>query len=307
MSLRTGGARPDGRTHRENLAILAELAAHARAGMPEMLQFGSLASAHQYLALYRLWRKHVPAGAEVLDWGAGNGHFSYFLARAGWRATGFSFLPFSYEPWLPKDAPYRFVPGSEREPVKLPFADGSFDAVASIGVLEHVRETGGDEAASLAEIARVLRPGGTFVCWHFPNRWSWIDLVARQVPGKHRHLYRYTSGDVRRLVAGAGLELVETRRYGVIPRNTVHRLLGPARDAAWAAALWNAVDGALAWPLNGIAQNHCFVARRSGRIVSGRAVLAGARELARGLRKAPAPAGGGASFADSRPPESVHD
>jgi SAM-dependent methyltransferase len=246
----------------EDRVILAELAAHARAGMPEMLQFGSLASAHQYLPLYRMWRRHVAGGAEVLDWGAGNGHFSYFLARAGYRATGFSFMPFSYEPYLPKGAPYRYVPGSEREPVKLPFADASFDAVASIGVLEHVRETGGQEQGSLAEIARVLRPGGAFVCWHFPNQWSWIDSIARNVPGKHRHLYRYTRDDIRRLVAGAGLELLETRRYGVIPRNTVHRLLGPARDAAWAAGLWDAADAVLSWPLNLVAQNHCFAARK---------------------------------------------
>ena len=275
MSPRSGETRPDGRTHREDRLILAELAAHARAGMPEMLQFGSLASAHQYLPLYRLWRRHVPVGAEVLDWGAGNGHFSYFLARAGWRATGFSFLPFSYEPWLPKGASYRFVPGSDSEPVKLPFGDEWFDAVASIGVLEHVRETGGNEHRSMTEIARVLKPGGTFVCWHFPNQWSWIDLVARQVPGKHRHLFRYTREDVRRLVAGAGLELVMTRRYGVIPRNTVHRLLGPARDAAWAASLWDLVDGALGWPLNAVAQNHCFVARKPARVAPARGAAGG--------------------------------
>jgi len=110
----------------------------------------------------------------------------------------------------------------------------------------------------------VLEPGGVFVCWHFPNRWSWIDVVARRVPGKHHHLYRYTRGDVKRLVAGAGLELLETRRYGVIPRNNAHVLLGPARDAARAASLWDAVDRALASPLNGIAQNHCFVARKRG-------------------------------------------
>lgn len=267
---RPGGVRPDGRTLREeHRAILAELAAHARAGMPEMLQFGSLASAHQYLPLYALWCKYVPRDAEVLDWGAGNGHFSYFLARGGWRATGFSFMPFSYQPWLPAGAPYTYVPGSESEPVKLPFADRTFDAVASIGVLEHVRETGGNEPGSLAEIARVLRPGGTFVCWHFPNQSSWIDSIARHVPNKHRHLYRYTRADIRRLVAGAGLELLETRRYGVIPRNTVHKLLGPARDAAWAADLWDAVDALLGVPLNPFAQNHCFVARKPGAPAAG--------------------------------------
>jgi len=241
--------------------ILAELAARARKDAPELLQFGSLAAAHQYLRLYRTWRRWVPAGAEVLDWGAGNGHFSYFLLRAGYRVTGFSFEPFVFERWLPGDG-YRFVPGSQRDPVRLPFADGSFDATASIGVLEHVRETGGNEAGSLAELARVLRPGGTLVCWHFPNRWSWIDVLARRVPGKHHHLYRYSTADIRRLVADAGLELLDTWRYGVLPRNSLHRLFGPARDAAWAARLWNALDDGLGGPLGPIAQNRAFVARK---------------------------------------------
>ena len=244
--------------------ILAELASIARREAPELDQFGSLAAAHQYRRLYRLWRRHVPAGSTVLDWGAGNGHFSYFLLRAGYRATAFSFLAADFERWLPH-GDFRFVPGSQAEPVLLPFGDGAFDAVASIGVLEHVRETGGDEAQSLAEIARVLKPGGVFVCWHFPNRWSWIDVLARRVPGQHRHPWRDTRGDVRRLMAGAGLQLIETGRYGVLPRNTVHRLLGPARDAAWAASLWDGLDAALGVPFGIVAQNHYVVARNPGR------------------------------------------
>ncbi|MEO5989669.1 MAG: class I SAM-dependent methyltransferase [Candidatus Eisenbacteria bacterium] len=242
-------------------AILAELAALARREAPELLQFGSLAAAHQYRRLYQVWRRHVPKGAEVLDWGAGNGHFSYFLQRAGYRTTAFSFMPFDFERWLPPGE-FRFVPGSESDPVRLPFANATFDAVASIGVLEHVRETGGNESGSLAELTRVLRPGGRMVCWHFPNQASWIDVLARRVPGKHRHLYRYTRGDVHRLVAAAGLELRETGRYAVLPRNTLHRVLGPARDARWAAKLWDGLDAGLGLPLGAIAQNHYFVAQR---------------------------------------------
>ena len=248
----------------EDRTILAELVSYARRSGPEMLQFGSLASAYQYRLLYRLWRRYVSPGARVLDWGAGNGHFSYFLARAGFKATGFAFTPVPLEARLPADARYRFVLGSENEPVRLPFPDASFAAVASVGVLEHVIETGGSEPASLAEITRVLEPGGILVCWHFPNRWSWIDFAARRIPGKHHHVRLYTRGDVCRMVASSGLELAETRRYGLLPRNNAHRLLGAARDTAWAARIWDAADAALAWPLGGIAQNHYFVARKPG-------------------------------------------
>jgi SAM-dependent methyltransferase len=249
-------------------AIAAELAALARGTAPELWQFASLAGAQQYLGLYRLWRRHVPAGSTTLDWGAGNGHFSYFLLRTGYRATAYSFETSGFSRWLPA-GDYRFVPAQAGEPRRLPFAEASFDAVASVGVLEHVREKGGDEAASLAEIARVLKPGGVFVCWHLPNRWSWIDFGARLLPGAVHHTWRYSLADVRGLVAAAGLELVDAGRYGFLPRNIVHRLIGPSANAPGVAAAWNVADAVLGAVLSPVVQNLYFVARRPSAYTTG--------------------------------------
>lgn len=47
----------------------------------------------------------------------------------------------------------------------LPFADGAFDALFSLNLLECVA----DKNALLREMARVLRPGGQIVCAH----WDW--------------------------------------------------------------------------------------------------------------------------------------
>lgn len=243
-------------------AILAELVTRGDEHPEDsLLQFGSLLSAHQYRRLYDLVIRHVSAGGRVLDWGTGNGHFSYFLQRSGYRASGFSLLEGAFVRWLP-DPGYPFTRGDERQPTRLPYPDGSFDAVASVGVLEHVRETGGTEAGSLGEIARMLRPGGIFVCYHLPNRWSWIDWAARRVPGLHRHDYRYERSDIEALAAGAGLIVLDVRRYGILPRNFGARLPHAIRRSRGVARAWDWIDAILGVPLSRLSQNYYFVARK---------------------------------------------
>ena len=182
--------------------------------------FGNRVGSDQYRIVYRAALEHLPGGAKVLDWGCGNGHFSYFLMKMGFRVTGFSFLD---HPRLmkPFEGRFRFVRGSDGEPRSLPFASGEFDAVVSMGVLEHVRETGGEELASLAEIRRILKPGGVFVCAHFPNRRSWVEFLTRHFfPSKFNHRYRFSRGDISELWGLARLEIRGVRRYGWLPRNT---------------------------------------------------------------------------------------
>lgn len=228
----------------------------------DLLQYRSIVTAHQYLRLIEIFRASVVSGAEVLDWGCGNGHFSFLMERMGYHVTGFSFEDFGLRRYLSDR--YVFAKGSPDMPVRLPFDDETFDAVASVGVLEHVRETGGTEAGSLAEIQRVLRPGGKFVCYHLPNRYSWIEMVNKVVPGKHRHRYRYTPGSIRRLCEGAGLVCRMIRRYGALPRNVWGRAPASLRDSAAVARVWDAVDSALGLPLAPFCQNFVFVAEKPG-------------------------------------------
>jgi SAM-dependent methyltransferase len=218
----------------------------------------SLISIQQFLPAYNLVRKHVPVGGRVLDWGAGNGHFSYFLMRSGYKTSGFGFDDVPEVCSASECGEYDYRRGTD--PIRLPFDNHYFDAVLSIGVLEHVRETGGNETASLREIKRILKPDGVLICSHFPNKFSWIEFLARCI-GRPSHRFTYTHADVLRLTRDAGLRVVEMGRAGALPRNVwsgdALRTLGNWHPAVRAYQL---TDKFLATFLSKLCQSYWFVA-----------------------------------------------
>ena len=103
------------------------------------------------LALEYLGTRH-----DVLDVGAGEGQIARAAAAAGARVVGLD--PTRSQMELARErggGPVYALAGSDA----LPVADGSFDAVVVCLVFEHVDAF----EASLAEVARVLRPGGRFL------------------------------------------------------------------------------------------------------------------------------------------------
>ncbi len=122
----------------------------------------------------------APDGARVLEVGCGPGHLSILLARQhGLDVAGLDLDPAMIEraranavrPGDSDEGRPSFLVG---DVASLAFPDGSFDLVVSTLSMHHWA----DPRAGLAEIGRVLRPGGRALVW---------DLRPGVVPF-HAHL-----------------------------------------------------------------------------------------------------------------------
>ncbi len=198
-----------------------------RAGLQRHVwQWQSYAAFCQYRRVYEATGRYLRPGAVALDWGCGNGHFSYFLARQGVRSVGYSFE--APPPLMAGEALFEHRRGDPREPVKLPFDADTFDLVFSIGVLEHVDEAGGNARGSILELERVLKPGGHFLCFHLPNRYAWGENLKRALKrlgaAVDFHAGLYTNRSFGDLLEATTLEVVEAWRYGWLPRNCLNRV-----------------------------------------------------------------------------------
>jgi SAM-dependent methyltransferase len=146
------------------------------------------------------------AHGRLLDVGCGRGPFAQLLAAQSSRAFGVEVDRARYgrtgtesgERLVAETAPDDDAPQPDAwaNGLQLPFADASFDTVVSFQVLEHVPEP----AVLMAEMARVLTPGGTLI------------LTAPHIWGIHEEphdYYRFTPYGLRYLAESAGMRVEE--------------------------------------------------------------------------------------------------
>ena len=163
----------------------------------------------------------APGPRRLLDAGCGTGFNLLALSRLG-RATGVDLAPeaIAY-------CRERGVRTARASLLALPFPDAAFDAVTSFDVIYHAWVT--DDRAAVAEMARVLRPGGVLLVRVPALRALW---GAHDVEVQSRH--RYTRRELRTLLGACGLR-VERATYCnsflfplFLARRTLDRLLGRA-------------------------------------------------------------------------------
>ena len=196
----------------------------------------------QALAAVRL--AGVPDGGDVLDVPCGFGRHAIPLAQAGVRITGVdrSAALLAEARRRAGDAVVSFVEADYRE---LPFADDAFDA--ALNLFTSLGYLGDDEDTRvLAEIRRVLRPGGRLV----------LEILHRDVLARGFREQDWRS-------AGAARVLLEQRTFDVISGvcQTTQTLIDPsgARESrTFSVRVYSATELRAMARAAGFAEVRCF-------------------------------------------------
>lgn len=187
-------------------------------------------------------RLGVRAGSRLLDLGSGPGRHAFEAYRRGahvvcadlrhddlLRATA-TLAAMAEAGEAPAEAR---CGAAAADALALPFADRSFDHVIAAEVLEHIPA----DRRAMAEIVRVLRPGGTAAVsvprW-FPEHVCWaLSTRYHDRPGGHVRIYR--GRELRSRLAAAGLRVTGADHVHALhaPYWWLRCLVGPDDDEAW--------------------------------------------------------------------------
>lgn len=105
-------------------------------------------------------------GGQLLDIGCGNGAYTLRMVCGFDHAVGLDIEPDRLQDFRDTMADAA-VTVLECSATKTPYDAGAFDAVTAIETMEHLAD---NRASTVREMARVLKPGGTFYLTT-PNRW----------------------------------------------------------------------------------------------------------------------------------------
>jgi ubiquinone/menaquinone biosynthesis C-methylase UbiE len=149
------------------------------------------------------WLGDDMRGQRVLDVAGGDGYWAGQARKRGAHAVSIDLARTK----MLRGRQLAFAPALlEADALRLPFRDGSFDRVMSICAIEHFD----DGPRSLAEMARVLAPGGELVMSAdaITRAAEWPRLFAVHCQ-RYTVKHTYTHDRLAQLLAERGLDLVE--------------------------------------------------------------------------------------------------
>ena len=172
------------------------------------------------------------AGKNLLEVGCGAGIDLVRFAQGGANVTGIDLSKTAIDL-----ARQNFAQSEQQADLRLmngehmQFADNTFDVVYAHGVLQYTADT----AKMIAEIYRVLKPGGQLIMMVY-NRISWLNLMRNvtKVPLEHEDapvLEKFSIGELKQL-------LQPFHDYRIIPERFP---VATKLHSGWKARLFNSV------------------------------------------------------------------
>jgi len=168
---------------------------------------------------WRWLQVHLPPPARILEAGCGPAYWVNSLNRLGYDAYGIDFAQDTIDRALQRWPHLHLIAGDMRA---MPFADGYFDGIMSLGAVEH--DENGPEAA-LLDMHRVLKPGGFLYCTvPCMNRihamglsalqeWVVCNRLIRRVTGRNPETqffeYAYYPWEYENILRSVGFDVIE--------------------------------------------------------------------------------------------------
>lgn len=161
-----------------------------------------------------LMMKYLPRGGKILEAGSGRGRWVFYLRRKGYNVVGLEIARAEIAAAKAFDSS---VPITEGNVLHTGFPDASFDAMISLGVVEHFEEGPG---GALDEARRILKTGAVFLVTvptqNFVrvalfNRIKNLQNSFRRIKGTHMAFeeYRYSRRQFELLVRRSGFDIIE--------------------------------------------------------------------------------------------------
>lgn len=153
---------------------------------------------------YRLATPDYIPNATLLDVGCGNGRYLSTMRALGWKVQGVELSENGV-----KVCQASGLPVHHGDLASAAFPDASFELITVRHVIEHVP----DPRAFMAELARILMPGGRLII-ETPNsnalgrKWLGANWFANEVP---RHLILFNEKNINKLAHSHGLSRISLR------------------------------------------------------------------------------------------------
>lgn len=118
----------------------------------------------------------------ALDLGCGTGTNALYLARRGWRAVGVDFAgPAVAAARRKAGAAGLAVEFHQADVTRLDFLQPPFDLALDMGCFHSI--AAGGRPAYIAGLARLMRPGGLFLCYAFKPEAPMSGLAVEEMTG----------------------------------------------------------------------------------------------------------------------------